>query len=292
MPLTFQSANVYLNTTPPVFTFDDTVAAYAVGFASFLFNFPDDDDHRILEFSLSLQPNQPAPNQVSVNVTAILKDEHGNNLDPGSSYVTVVVLAWVGETAGTLLSPQYTVGNGQQSPPIDLPGSAPSILQSFLSGFYLSYGDENHQVQDVTGAMGVGANQGQAYLSATAKMYDTSGNDAVNPTTTGALIASVDENPGFIVKTYTAQSSTPQKISMGKPLRAAVSLVTSFEAKFGDDDHFILQVGTGPNATAVNPSDDTYVTTSGVWSWMFDNNDDHQDNTQSHCTIIVIGILK
>src|SRR5204863_4567905 len=91
--------------------------------------------HHVEELALSLDANKSGSQQVTVSVTGTLKDGSGNNIDIDKSYVVVVVLAWVGAaTSSTLLAGPLSVGNGQQSSSIFLPGSNPSILRGSVSG--------------------------------------------------------------------------------------------------------------------------------------------------------------
>jgi len=288
MPLTYMSQKVKPNVTQP-FNFPATVTAYLAGIASFNFTYGN-DDHHVEEISLSLNANQSGPQQVSVSVTGILNDADGNGIDNNNSYVTVVVLAWTGSsTSNTILAGPQTDGNGQQGQPFYLPGTNPNILQSSLSGFFLDY-DEDHHIEGANVAMGVSSNGNQANLTATAKMWDADGNTAVSPTSTGNLLASVDPNPGFVVTTWTAQDAGQQTIPMGTSVKDAVTLMTSFKVQFADDHH-LRAIGAGPDSTKVDSTNSSQVITSGVWSWMSDDNNNNQDNAKSNCSVIVIGLL-
>jgi hypothetical protein len=296
MPLTFQSVKIAPNASH-TFTFSETVYSYLVGVASFKFSFPDDDDHHVEEISLSFNANKGGANndQVAVTVNGVLMDDSGNTMDYANSYVVLVCLAWVGSSTNlTNLSGPFTVGNGQQSNPISMPGSNPSIVQSNLAGFDLSYGSNvNHLILGVTAGMGVSTNGNQALLNATARMWDDSGNTAVNPTATGNLISSTDTNPGFTIKPWTAQQpSGTVTIPMGQAISSATSLITAFQLQFpGGSDHHLNNIGAGNDSTWVNPSNNTQVQTSGIWAWMGDDGSNTQDNSLSSCSIIVIGLL-
>lgn len=293
MPLTFQSIKLAPNASH-TFTFTETVFAYQVGVASFKFSFPDGDDHHVEEISLSVSSNKAGSqnNQVAVQVDGVLKDDSGNGMDYPNSYVVVVCLAWVGSsTSFTNLSGPFTVGNGQQSNPIFMPGSNPNIAQSNLSGFFMSYGDTDHHIQGAAAGMGVSTNGNQAMLNGTAKMWDSSGNNAVNPTATGNLISSTDTNPGFIIKPMAAeQSSGTVTIPMGQALSNATSLITAFQVQF-DGDHHLNNIGAGNDTIQVDPNNNQQVLTSGIWAWMGDDSGHTQDNSKSSCSIIVIGFL-
>jgi len=293
MPLTYQSIKLAPNASH-TFTFTQTVYAYQVGVAAFKFSFPDGDDQHVEEISLTLTSNKAGSqnNQVAVQVDGVLKDDSGNGMDYPNSYVVVVCLAWVGSsTAFTNLSGPFTVGNGQQSNPIFMPGSNPNIVQSNLSGFSLSFGDDDHHILGVAAGMGVSTNGNQALLNATAKMFDSSGHDAVNPTATGNLISSTDSNPGFIIKPWTAQqSSGTVTIPMGQAITGATTLLTSFQVQF-DGDHHLNNIGAGNDSAQVNPSNNQQVLTSGIWAFMGDSSGNTQDNAKSSCSIIAIGFL-
>jgi hypothetical protein len=295
MPLTFQSVKLAPNANH-TFTFSQTVFAYQVGVASFRFSFPHDEDHHVEELSLFLSSNKAGSqnNQVAVQVDGVLKDASGNGMDYPNSYVVVVCLAWVGSsTAMTNLSGPFTVGNGQQSNPIFMPGSNPNVVQSNLSGFLLSFNSkDDHHILGVAAGMGVSTNGNQALLDGTAKMWDSSGNTAVNPTATGNLISSTDSNPGFIIKPWTGeQSSGTVTIPMGKALSGATSLLTSFQVQFSGGDHHLNNIGAGNDSIQVDSNDNQQVVTSGIWAWMGDSSGNTQDMSKSSCSIIAIGFL-
>src|SRR5690606_32385090 len=50
-------------------------------------------DHHVQELGLSLEVNQPSPQQLQVQVNGIMRDSSGNGIDDVDSRVTVVVLA-------------------------------------------------------------------------------------------------------------------------------------------------------------------------------------------------------
>lgn len=293
MALEVLSQNVTLNAGVTPFNFKNSVTQFLAGVASFQLSYGD-DDHHVEQMSIQLQTNKPQSTQITVEAVAVLQDASGHSINTGASYVTVTVIAWTGSpTTQVLLSPSYTVADNSQSPGITLPGANDQVLQATLGGFYLSYGNTDHHVERVQASVGATQSGNIGAISATAGMIDASGNSAVNPTATGALIATSTSNAGFVVAPYQAQAGSEMtSIPMGTTITAAVSFLTGFQVQYPDsDDHHLKAIGAGPNQTKVDPSDNTKAQTNGVWAWMYDNSGNNQDNNNSHASIVVIGIV-
>ena len=290
MALEILSQDVVLNGGSTSFQFNNSAVQFLAGIASFQLSYGD-DDHHVEQLSIQLVTNKPSSQVVNVGAIAILQDASGHSIDLSSSYVTVTVIAWDG-TQDVLLSPVYTVSNGEQSDNIPLPGQSDPILQSALAGFSLNYNGTDHEISQVAGAVSVGQNLNEGYISATAVMNDASGNQAVNPTASGALIASSLSAPGFVIAKYEAQAGSEYtSIPMGTTITNAVSFLTGFRAQYpGSSDHHIQTIGAGPNQTGVDPNDSTKAQTNGVWAWMNDTSGNNQDNNNSYASIIVVGI--
>lgn len=288
MSLEMQSQNVAVNGGSTTFTFNDDIQQFLAGIASFSLSYGD-DDHYVEQISITLNANKPSSKIVTVGANAILKDASGHSIDLNNSYVTVSVIAWTGSSQpAVLLSSPYTVQNGNQSGNIPLPGSSDTILQAVLQGLYLNYSATDHEVSAVSAAVGASQNQNQGFISASAFMFDASGNEAVNPTATSALIATTLPDPGFVVATFQGQSADAVSIPMPAPITAAVSFLTGFQAKYPSSDHYIQTIGAGPNVT--NVSDPNHARTSGVWAWMNDINGHSQDSNSSFASIVVVGL--
>lgn len=287
MSLEMQSQNVAVNGGSTTFTFDDDIQQFLAGIASFSLTYGD-DDHYVEQISITLNANKPSSKILTVGATAILKDASGHNIDLSNSYVTVSIIAWTGaNTTDVLLSPPYTIQNGNQVGDIPLPGSSDPILQAVLQGLYLNYSATDHEVSAISASVGASQNQNQGVISASASMFDASGNEAVDPTATGALIATKNPNPGFIVATYQGQSGDAVSIPMSAPVVDAVSFLTGFQAKYPSSDHYIQTIGAGPNVTKADGTDQ--VRTSGVWAWMNDING-HSQGSDSFASIVVVGL--
>ncbi|MCX4163401.1 MULTISPECIES: hypothetical protein [Paraburkholderia] len=280
-----------MNGGSTTFTFDNSFTQFLAGVASFQLSYGS-DDHHVEQMSIQLTTNWPGGAQVNVGANVVLQDASGHNIDLSSSYVTVTVIAWAGGSSNQIvLSSPVTVGNGQQSNGITLPNGN-NILQSVLDGFFLSYGTTDHHVNLVEASVSASQSSNVGYIAVTAGMNDASGNQAVNPTATGSLIATSMSAPGFVIVPYQAQSSSNEPvIQMGTPISAAVSFLTGFQVQYPDsDDHHVKAIGAGNNRTWVDPSSSSYAQTNGVWAWMYDDSGNNQDNSNSYASIVVIGI--
>lgn len=291
MALEIQSQNVALNRGSTAFNFKNPVSQFLAGVASFQLSYGS-DDHAVEQMGIQLTTNWPGGTQVNVGANVVLQDASGNNIDLSSSYVTVTVVAWTGASSNQIvLSPSVTVENGEQSSGITLPNGN-NLLQSVLDGFSLSYGTTDHHVNLVQTSVSASQSSNVGFISVTAGMNDASGNQAVNPSATGSLIASSMSMPGFVIVPYQAQSgSSNPVIPMGTPISAAVSFLTAFHVQYPDsDDHHVKAIGAGPNQTWVDSSNSSCAQTTGVWAWMYDDSDNNQDNNNSYASIVVIGL--
>jgi len=290
-----QSQNVKLNGTTQ-FNFTGSVAQYLAGIASFQLQFEREEDHHVEQMSIQLQTNKPSSNQVTVEAIVVLQDDSGHSIDTTASYVTVTVIASSSSfSSGLLLSPSYTVSSPGDSTGITLPGPTDPILQSVLGGFYLSFGSTDHEIAQVEASVGVGQNSNAGYLKVTADMNDASGNHAVDPTASGALIATSLSDPGFVVASYTGQHSGEQTpaIPMGATITGAVSFLTRFHVQYpGSSDHHVRTIGAGPDQTTVDSGDNTKAQTSGVQAWMSDASGNTEDDTNSYASIVVVGTTR
>ncbi|WP_321807419.1 hypothetical protein [Burkholderia sp. BCC1993] len=295
MALEILSQNVVLNGGSTPFNFNNPVTQFLAGIASFQLSFGSSDDHHFEQMSVLLTTGKPSSQQITVGAAVVLDDASGHPIDKNASYVTVSVIAWTGApTSKVLLSPPYAVADHNQSPGILLPGTPNPVLQATLAGFYLSYGNTDHHVETVTVSVGASSPiNNTSSISATAAMHDASGNGAANPTATGSLIATSINDPGFVVVPYQAQVGTGEtSIPMGATITNAVSFLTGFQAQYPNaEDHHVRTIGAGPNQTRVDPSNHSHAQTSGVWAWMSDGSNNHQDDKNSYASIVVVGLV-
>src|SRR5262249_37264482 len=157
----------------------------------------------------------------------------------------IAALAWTGSGANTYatLSTPYTVDDGQTQGNIPLGGGTTfPICQAVLAGHNLDFQDE-HNVKavqaSVTGQVGA---DDQGTITATAVLRDGSGNNAVNPTAVGCLIAALKTDPGFMVQSYEAQDSgyctiPLSNVPQGRNVIAVTTLLTGFAVQYPGDDH-------------------------------------------------------
>jgi hypothetical protein len=292
MPLEIQNQWISVTGDQVTFAFNNPVEQYLVGVSSFKMSYAAGTDHHVKQMSISLSPNQPSAKTVTVSATVILTDADGHQIDPSQSHLYVSAVAWTGSPPdGLLLSGPIVVANNATSPPISLPGVTNPVLQAAQSGFYLAYADTDHHVEFVQASVSGSSNGSQGFINASVNMYDASGNAAYSPTATGLLVASSVSNPGFVVQPYTAQNGGYNTITMPQPISDAVVLLTGWQVVYPDgDDHHVETIGAGPDSVQVDPTDATKVQTNGVWAYMNDDSGHSQDNNNSNCSLVVIGI--
>jgi hypothetical protein len=291
MALEIQNEKAALNGGTTTFTFDNDITQYLIGISAFYLAYKG-DDHHIQQININLNGSQANSKQITVKASVVMADSSGNQIDTDQSNVYVTALAWTGTSTSSLLlsMPPVSVGNGQTSEGIPLPGLSNPILQPGLAGFNLNYGSDHH-VEFVEASLGVGQTGSQGQISATVQMYDASGNQAQSPTANGVLLASSINNPGFIVVPYSAQNSVYNYIDMGQSVSKAVALLTGFQVSYAkNDDHHVQVIGAGPNMVEPNPDNSTQVQTNGVWAFMSDDDGNSQDNGKSHCNLIIVGL--
>lgn len=245
-------------------------------------------DHHVQELGLSLEVNQPSPQQLQVQVNGIMRDSSGNGIDDVDSRVTVVVLAWTGTNPGTLLLANAGgIPNNGQSGPIPLPSASLAVFQAVLSGFSLSYTSGDHHVLYENSGVGIQQNGATGFIQGKAGMGDSSGNTASNPTVNGGLIAAasgVDLNADFQV--LAAQQTNAQvSVSFAKPLKAAAAMIINNSASYSKDHH-VKTVGAGTTGLSINGST---VVLDNARAFLSDSSDNNQDDSKSSVSLLVIG---
>jgi hypothetical protein len=278
------------------FTFNNPVYAYALGIKGFYLGYKPGTDHWIQDLSVRLLPLQPATealtgNEIQAQVVAQLSDSSGNTIDIAQSYVCPVCIAVTGEedpkTVMTVLS---GIANGQQAS-VSLPGIGGfSILSSFLAGFTLDYSKGDHQVLGANAGCGIYNNQSQGFVTASASLYDASGNRADITNVDAGVIASIDSSPGFAIQTVTGQDENNVNVDFSSQFSSvsqAVCVLNSWTVKYYHA-HDVLLIAAGvwgdleySGATVTLPS---------LSATILDNTNHHQDNAASNINALVIAL--
>jgi hypothetical protein len=250
------------------------------------------NDHHVLQFGLSLNVNQPSPQQLHIDVIGTLMDSSGHSIDNSDSLVDVVVLAWTGTNPGTLLlSNTSAIANGGQSEPIPLPSASLSTLQSALSGFNLAYQTDHHVLYEGSGVSSR-QNGTTGYILGQAAMGDGSGNRATTATVDGGLIAvasGVDLNVDFQVLA-SQQTSNQVSVSFAKNLKSAAVMIINNKAAYpGSGDHHVKTVGAGCTGWSVNGPT---VLLDNARALISDGSGNHQDDSKSDVSLLVIGFYQ
>ncbi|WNG34897.1 hypothetical protein F0U61_15500 [Archangium violaceum] len=222
------------------------VLSYTVGLAYWRLSFNNDNHVRTLRMSLTA--NQPNATQVTVKVNGEIRDDSGNNIHVADSSAEVCCIAIVdNENTDVVLASENGISAGTQSGAITLPSSTLSIDAAFLSGFELSYGNDNH-VLSVELTTGVSTNGNTAYIKADASMTDSSGNRATTAKLdAGLLAANINTDGVYAIAKPDLQKATGGTVSVefGKELSDAVVLLQDYQVRFGDRDHHVRSIGGG-----------------------------------------------
>jgi hypothetical protein len=271
--------SVVVNFSAPIVFYLPSISYYSFTYGN--------SDHHVQEFALSLNVNQPSPQQLQIEVVGILQDSSGNTIDNADSLVNVVILAWTGTNPGTLLLANANgIVNGQQSEPIALPSPSLSTLQSILSGFDLAYAGDHHVLYEGDG-VSARQNGSTGYILGQASMGDSSGNKATTATVNGGLIAvatGVDLNVGFQV-VGGQQTSNQVSVPFSKNVKSAAVMMISNTASYSGDHH-IQTVGAGCTGWSINGST---VLLSNARAFMNDKSGNHQDDAKSSVSLLVVG---
>ncbi|HXH14373.1 MAG TPA: hypothetical protein VNP04_31995 [Alphaproteobacteria bacterium] len=285
MPFEYQTV-----TTPPnqsiLMNFSQPIVFYVPSISYYSFSYGN-TDHHVQEFGLSLNVNQPSPQQLHIDVTGILQDSSGHTIDNNASTVTVVTLAWVGTNPGTiLLANANGISNNGQSGAIALPSSSLSTLQAVLSGFDLAYSSDHHVLYEGSGASAQ-QNGSTAIILGKAQMGDSSGNRATTATINGGLIAVASgTNPGVGFQVLAGEQTTSQvNVSFPQNLSdAAILMLNNYAAYSGD--HHVQTVGAGCTGWSVHGNT---VQLENASAFICDHSGHSQDNSKSSVSLLVVG---
>ncbi|NPT58140.1 hypothetical protein [Paraburkholderia elongata] len=284
MPLQIQSAQIKPGATS-TFNFTDQITQRMVGISAFSLSYGN-TDHHVQTISVSLSVNQSG-SSLSITAHATMVDANGHNLDPSSSYVNVVALAWVGVDDSNLkLGNVAGIVNGGTSSPITIPGTDPNVLQAALAGYYLSYGGTDHHMETACAAVGTTLSGNAASINGTVYMYDDTGHGNVSGTVDAGLVANCDPSLGnFVRGTNTLQNNT-QKITFGKPFSKYTPFLSSYKVQYRDNsDHHVKTFSVSLSVQSVSGSD---VTVTGA-AKLTDNSGNVQDDGVSNVSGFIVG---
>jgi hypothetical protein len=252
MPIALRQKSTSANSTV---TFDfgsDSVLSFVTGISYWKFTYGS-DDHHVQTMALSLANNQPDPHKVTVRVSSTLSDDSGNNIKNSDSSVHVCCIALTNSTDKELaLAGATAIPNNQSSGPISLPGSSLTIASSFLAGFDLSYGSNDHHVRKIHTAAGFTANGTQGAITSQAAMGDDSGNNASTATINGGLVAATPAETGiFAQSVVNQQTSDTVDVDFGRSISDAVVMLQGLMLQFSKDHH-VKTLGGGVDSWKVS----------------------------------------
>jgi len=289
MPIQVQHQDVQPGRTA---TFDfgtgTTVLSYTVGLSYWQFEITASGDHHVQILALSLQYNKPSKNVVTAQVTGILSDDGGHNIDVGSSSVTVSCVALVENDDALTLFNTASIPSGSDSAAIALPGSQLAVSTACLSGFDLRYpGSSDHHVQSVWTTAGFKSNGNTGWVNSDAGMKDSSGNIA-NAAISGGVIAAALTATGLLVKPLdTRQSQTPIICDFAVPITAAVVLLQHLVVSYPGGNHHVKRIGGGTTGWKVSGST---VTVENLRAFMKDASSHDQSDALSNVSVMVVAV--
>ncbi len=293
MALEIQSAQVQPG-TPCSFTFSSNVCQYLCGIAGFWLDYGTGDYYQLSEVSVSLDNQGHNGEYVTLTPNGKLWDSNGKgkNLNPGSSWINVVVVAWTGtnNTQLQIINCTDAIANNGTSGSISLPSSNMAILHAVVSGFDLAY-DGAYDVRAWNVGVGVVQNGDTCTITGNVGMNDNSTSTGFNGNVHGGIIGSSNSSPGFEVQTVgnLTNNNSPQTLTFKQNLSSCVAFLTSFGAEFsGSDAHQIYWLAASVGATVQNGNQ---VAVSGYGRMQGSNNDwDDGNPSNSYASGLVIGI--
>ncbi|QWP75388.1 hypothetical protein J5226_17410 [Lysobacter sp. K5869] len=265
------------------FQFSGQIMQQVAGINQFSLSFGS-GDHHVKTVGVGLSVNQQG-SQLTIVPKATLVDSSGNSLDPSKSSIGVVSIAIVDTNNDSIrFGNASNIPSGSSGGSIVVPCAIPSVLQSVLAGFNLSYSGGDHHMKAADASVGTQLSGTQASIKSDAQMYDGSGNFA-SGTVDGGLVASCDTSqPLLVVASQNLQNSS-QRLSFAKAMNAYYALLTGFNVDFSGDDHHVQTIGASFSCASAG-GNQVDVTGSAV---LHDGSGHVQDNNTSYVTGVVFG---
>lgn len=285
MPYEIRSCSNRTNRTI-TFDFSATVQRYVVGVTYWKFRFSD-DNHHVKRLQLSILSNHVG-SRVTSTVTAHMQDSSGHDLDDATSDITLTCVALVNaDTANTVLTTVNGVGAAGTSVPIV---SGPhSIALAVLEGWNIAYAGDDHHIEKVQLAAGLGTSDTSGTVSATASMSDNSRNVG-GGTVDASIVAANTYERGLLARLLPdLQSSSRVETDFGVPLAAAGALIQSFLVEFSSDDHHVRTIGGGATGCAI---DGTKAVLTSPRAFILDDTDHKQGDGLSRVSMAVFAVPK
>jgi hypothetical protein len=265
------------------FQFSGQILQQLAGINQFSLGFSG-SDHHVKTVGVSLTVNQQG-SQLTVRPQATLVDSSGNGLDPSQSTITVVSVAIVGTNDEAIrFGGASNIASGGSGGSIAVPCTAPSVLQSVLAGFNLSYSGGDHHMKAAQADVGAQLSGNLASIKSDAQMYDGSGNFA-SGTVDGGLVASCDTTqPLLVVASQNLQNSS-QRLSFAKAMAGYYALLTGFRVQFSGSDHHVKTISA---SFSCNSAGGNQVDVTGS-AQLHDGSGHVQDNDNSYVSGVVFG---
>ena len=275
------------------FFFETEIVSYLAGIAYFEITYGK-TDHLLKEVHLSTKWEHPSGNIILVTVEADIKDDSGDDIDSQDSLATVVVLAWDTLPSTVAFGSVTGLANGQTGPGGGIPITGPPVISvAFLSGFDLSYQDDNWIKSASAGAALGSPTSNLGYITASAAMADSSGHNATTATVDGWLLAASVADPGFaVIEQADLQTQNPVTVRFSVPAGQAVVdgavLLQNFSVQYPVSNNWIKTLGAGAMDWSI---DGNAITLTNARAFMWDNSGHYQDDNNSNASLVVVAVL-
>lgn len=266
------------------FDFAGNVLRYVVGISYWKFRFSD-DNHHVRKLELSVVSNHAGP-RVTSSVTARMQDDSGHDVDDATSSIILTCVALVGsDSSNTVLTTANAVGAAGTS--VAIPDSPHNFAMGFLEGWSLAYTNDDHHIEKVALAAGLGANGNSGTVSSIAQMIDNSGNRAGGTVDAGVVAANSNER-GLLARLLPdLQSATRVEVDFGDPLEYAGALIQSYLVEYADDDHHVRGIGGGTTQCTVEGSK---VVLKDARAFIYDDTNHKQGDGISRVSMAVFAV--
>jgi hypothetical protein len=282
VPYEIRSASNRTNRTI-TFDFSATVQRYVVGVTYWKFRFSD-DNHHVKRLELSILSNHVG-SRVTSTVTAHMQDSSGHDLDDATSDITLTCVALVNaDTANAVLTTVNGVGAAGTSVPIV--GGPHSIALAVLEGWNIAYAGDDHHIEKVQLAAGLGASDSSGTVSATAYMSDNSRNIGAG-TVDASIVAANTYERGLLARLLPDLQTSRVETDFGVPLAGAGALIQSFLVEFSSDDHHVRAIGGGVTNCTV---DGTRAVLTNPRAFVRDDTDHKQGDGLSRVSMAVFAV--
>jgi hypothetical protein len=273
MPFEFNHAPIPVNSAR-AFTFESTVQQFVLGISGFRLGFTGKDAHYVKKLRISLSSRKLGNSNIEVTAAATLDSKGGTHVDPASS-VDVSILAWVGASdhdSLTLANMSRISNVGINGNTTQIAPERPVFRQAVLAGFDFSYSDDDHELQQVSIAVGSNINDSTVTPIVTAAMIGTASRAATCLGDCG-LIALCTPGTGLRATSYYLDQGKTSSFASAAPGTKYVAFLTSFNLRYLSGEHhkiktILARISVDANGTATAEVDMTDKSNKAETAWV------------------------